>query len=224
MTHRLVLDEDYESLSDIMIYLRDGFTRIQERSDMNRSQDPWPSDDQVEQLAWRASGQFVYAATVLKFVGSDFSDPAEHLDIILHPSPMQATAFSELDRLYTQILSVYPDPGLMKSVLGVIAVFESKIRSEIPSTYSSFVADILGTEEGKVCAVLRSLQSLTIVEESNAVCSTIQRFKRVDFAHKSFADFLMDEIRSKQYLVDLDVFQSQVLCGIFDLVVEFIRR
>jgi hypothetical protein len=226
MTHRLVLDEDYESLSDIKIYLRDGFTQIREQSDMNCSQDPWPSDDQVEQLAWRASGQFIYAATVLKFVGSEFCDPADHLDIILHPSPMQAAAFSELDRLYTQILSVYPDPGFMKSVLGVIALFESEIDTAKPSTYSSFMADILGTEEGKVCAVLRSLRSLTVPgARGNAVPSTMQEpFHPVHFAHKSFADFLMDETRSRQYSVDFDAFQSQILCRIFDLVVESVQR
>jgi hypothetical protein len=86
MARRLVLDEDYESLSDIMMYLRDGFTQIQARSDMNWSQDPWPSDSQLNKVAWRASGQFIYAATVLKFVGSDFCDPVAHLDIILRPS------------------------------------------------------------------------------------------------------------------------------------------
>jgi len=30
MARRLVLDEDYEYLSDIMMYLRDGFTQIRE--------------------------------------------------------------------------------------------------------------------------------------------------------------------------------------------------
>jgi len=113
MTRRLVLDEDYESLSDITTYLRDGFTAIRLRSNMNCSQIPWPSNSQVKELAWRASGQFIYASTVLKFIGSDFCDPAEQLNIILHPSPIQAVAFSELDRLYTQILSVYPDPGFL---------------------------------------------------------------------------------------------------------------
>jgi hypothetical protein len=227
VTCRLVLDEDYESLSDIMMYLRDGFNEIRERGFMIRSQNPWPSDSQLEQLAWRASGQFIYAATVLKFIGSDFCDPEEHLDIVLHPGPMQAAAFSELDRLYTQILSVYPDPWFLKSVLGVMTVFQGELMCAIPGTYPSLVADILGTGEGKVCTVLRALQSLTVVEgapTAPSIASTVQLFQDVNFSHKSFADFLTDETRSRQYFVDFDALQSQVLCRAFDLIIESVRR
>jgi len=227
MARRLVLDEDYESFSDIMMYLRDGLNEIHERGNIIRP-NPWPSDSQLEQLAWRASGQFIYAATVLKFVGSDFCDPEEHLDIILHPSPMQAAAFSELDRLYTQILSVYPDPDFLKSVLGVMTVFDGELTCAVPGTYPSFVADILGTREGKVCVVLRALQSLTAVEgaaTAPGIAGTVhQIFQRIDFAHKSFVDFLLDNARSQQYFVDFDAVQSQVLCRAFDLVIESIRR
>jgi len=227
MARRLVLDEDYESLSDIMMYLRDGFTQIQARSDMNWSQDPWPSDSQLSKVAWRASGQFIYAATVLKFVGSGFCDPVAHLDIILRPSPKQAAAFSELDRLYTQILSVYPDPGFLKSVLGVMTLFQGELMCAIPGTYSSFVADILGAGEAKVCMVLRALQSLTDVEgaaTAPGIASTVRLFQDVNFSHISFVDFLMDEARSRQYFVDLNAFQGQVLRRAFDLVIESVRR
>ena len=227
ITCRLVLDEDYESHSDIMMYLRDGFTQIRERASMNLSQDPWPLESQLEKLAWRASGQFIYAATVLKFVGSDFCDPEEHLDIILYPGPMQAAAFSELDRLYTQILSVYPDPAFLTSVLGVMTVFQGELMCAIPGTYSSFIADILGTGEGKVCTVLRALQSLTVVEgapTAPGIASIVQLFQDVNFSHKSFADFLTDETRSRQYFIDLDAVQSQVLCRVFGLIIESVRR
>ena len=228
MARRLVLDEDYEYLSDIMMYLRDGFTQIRERSNMNYcSHHPWPSDFQIEQLAGQSSGQFVYAATVLKFVGSEFCDPANHLDIILHRNPMQAGAFSELDRLYTQILSAYPDPGFLTSVLGVMTVFEGELMSAIPGTCPSFVADILGTGEDKVCTALRALQSLTFVEgaaTAPGIAGTFRLFQPVEFSHKSFVDFLMDQTRSVQYFVDFDTFQSQALCRAFDLVTESVRR
>ncbi|KIM40511.1 hypothetical protein M413DRAFT_445960 [Hebeloma cylindrosporum] len=223
IARRLVLDEDYESLSDITIYLRDGFTRIRERNGTNLCQDPWPTEPQLENLAWRASGQFIYAATALKFVGSDFCDPVEHLNSILHPGPMQAAAFSELDRLYTQILSVYPDSLFLKSVLGVITLFQGELMCAIPGTYPSFVADILGTGESKVHMVLRALQSLTVVEGAATAPGVVQLFQDISFSHKSFSDFLTDEARSRQYFIDLDVFQGQVLRRAFDLVIESIR-
>ncbi|KIM40512.1 hypothetical protein M413DRAFT_163039 [Hebeloma cylindrosporum] len=227
MTCRLVLDEDYESLSDMIMYLRDGFTEIRERTSINhQSQDPWPLQSQLEKLAWRASGQFIYAATVLKFVGSDFCDPAEELDTILYPIPMKAGAFSELDRLYTQILSAYPDPGFLTCVLGIMIVFEGELMSAIPGTYSSFVADILGSREDKVCAALRALQSLTFVEGASTapgIASNFQLFQPVEFSHKSFVDFLMDEARSMQYHVDFDAFQRRAVCRAFDLAIESVR-
>ena len=227
ITSRLVLDEDYESHSDIMMFLRYGFTQIQERTSMSLSQDSWPSDWELHQLASRASGQFIYAATVLKFVGSDFCDPEERLDIVRHPGPMQAGAFSELDRLYTQILSAYPEPAFLTSILGVLTVFEGELMSAIPGTYLSFVADILGTGEDKVCTALRALQSLTFVEgaaTAPGIESTFQLFQPVEFSHKSFVDFLTEEARSMQYFVDFDAFQRQVLCRAFDLVVKSVRR
>lgn len=44
---------------------------------------------------------------------------------MLNPGPMQASAFSELDRLYTQILSLYPDSEVLVRTLGVVLVLES---------------------------------------------------------------------------------------------------
>jgi hypothetical protein len=97
----------------------------------------------------------------------------------------------------------------------------------IPGTYSSFIADILGTGEGKVCMVLRALQSLTVVEgaaTAPGIASTVRLFQDVNFSHKSLVDFLMDEARSRQYSVDLNAFQSQVLRRAFDLVIESVRK
>jgi len=48
----------------------------------------------------------------------DFLPPTEKLDIILIPDPMPASAFSELNRLNTQILSAYDDPKDLIHALG----------------------------------------------------------------------------------------------------------
>ena len=64
---------------------------------------PWPGEGVIDLLVQRSSGQFIYATTVLKFVGSDFCSPKKQLALVLKPEP---TAFSDLDQLYTQILSV----------------------------------------------------------------------------------------------------------------------
>jgi hypothetical protein len=80
---------------------------------------PWPGEGIINLLAQRSSGQFIYATTVLKFVGVDFCSPTKQLELVLKPDP---TAFSDLDQLYTQILSVYPSNVNIVQVLGIITV------------------------------------------------------------------------------------------------------
>ena len=130
---------------------------------------PWPSEDDLQVLIWRASGQFIYAATVIKFVDSDtdFHTPEEKLDIILKHGPMQSSVFSELDRLYTQILSLYPDSEVLVDTLGVILVLEDASSSILyPREYvcsPATIAMITGLGEVKLHLVLRALQSIVEV-------------------------------------------------------------
>ena len=81
---------------------------------------PWPEEGIIDLLVQRSSGQFIYLATVLKFVGADFCSPTKQLALVLKPDP---TAFSDLDQLYTQILSVYP------SAVNIVRVLEFIVAS-----------------------------------------------------------------------------------------------
>ena len=70
ITHRVVLDETFKPGRDIRVFLQDGFAKIcAENSIMSRVEQPWPGEGIVDLLVQRSSGQFIYAATVLKFVG-----------------------------------------------------------------------------------------------------------------------------------------------------------
>ena len=82
-TRRLVLDEGYDTAVDIKRYLREKFEDIHSRNRdiMPDVRSPWPLGNDLWELVWRASGQFIYAATVIKFVDSemDFRTPEEKL-------------------------------------------------------------------------------------------------------------------------------------------------
>jgi len=67
MTCCLVLDEEYDSASDIQSYLHDKFMEIHTRNKdiMGQIRSPWPLEDDLRTLVARASGQFIYASTVL---------------------------------------------------------------------------------------------------------------------------------------------------------------
>jgi hypothetical protein len=165
-TRRLVLDEGYDTAADIERYLRDKFEDIHLRNKdiMPDIENPWPTKRDLRRLVRRASGQFIYAAMVIKFVDSDldFRTPEEKLTIILKPSPMQCSPFSDLDCLYTQILSVYPDSAVLVHTLGVILVLEyvSTLAYDQCVNSPATIAAITGLGETKLHVVLRALQSI----------------------------------------------------------------
>ena len=118
ITHRLVLDGRFNPERDIRVFLLDGFAKIcGKNSILNHVEQPWPGEGIIDLLVQRSSGQFIYATTVLKFVGADFCSPTKQLALVLKPDPL---AFSDLDQLYTQILSVYPSTVNVAQVLGII--------------------------------------------------------------------------------------------------------
>ena len=150
ITHRVVLDEKFNPGRDIRVFLQDGFAKIRsENSILSHVEQPWPGEGTIDLLVQRSSGQFIYAATVLKFVGVDFCSPTKQLALVLKPDP---SAFSDLDQLYTQILSVYPSVVNLVHVLGIVSASHGVLQE--------VMEDIFGMEEGELMLVLRGLSSL----------------------------------------------------------------
>jgi len=232
-TRRLVLDEGYDPAADIERYLRNKFEDIHScnRDIMPDVKSPWPLADDIQVLVWRASGQFIYAATVIKFVDSDtdFRTPEEKLNIILKAGPMQGSAFSELDRLYTQILSQYPDSEVLVHTLGVILVLEGLLTSENMNS-PAIIAAITGFGEVKLHRVLRALQSVAetrkdpVFDDADDNKPNGTNIQWVKLSHRSFRDFLTDRARSGPYFIDTKLFCGQVLCRILELATIFIKE
>jgi len=237
MTRRLILDEEYESASDIQRYLHDKFMEIHTRNGhiMRQIRSPWPSERDLRILVEQASGQFIYASTVIKFVGSftDFLSPQEKLKIILNPGPMQASAFSDLDRLYTQILSTYDDSKVIVHILGAILVLEYTNTNgdyDLISTDAEVLADIVGIGEGRVRLVLCALQSVIQVQiepvydhlDDAQPNGTI--YQQLQLCHRSFHDFLTDSSRSGPWFVNINLYIGRIICRIFELATVFIKQ
>jgi len=90
---------------DIKLFFRTQLANIaRTRSDCNFMQD-WPNPSEINILCDKAAGFFIYASTVVKFVGFKNCTPTEQLDQII--SPPQSTLHegqSGIDLLYTQLL------------------------------------------------------------------------------------------------------------------------
>ncbi|KAF9043291.1 hypothetical protein BJ165DRAFT_1308461, partial [Panaeolus papilionaceus] len=95
-----------DSYHDIEVFVKDEGDKIRQTHPF-KSQIPidWPSPDIVKNLVERAWGQFVYAATVMKYVKDRRYHPERRLNAILQNSiPGCDRPYAELDALYLHIL------------------------------------------------------------------------------------------------------------------------
>ena len=216
ITHRVVLDETFNPGRDIRVFLEDGFAKIcAENSILSHVERPWPSKGIIDLLVQRSSGQFIYAATVLKFVGTDFCSPTKQLVLVLKPDP---TAFSDLDHLYTQILSVYPSAVNIVQYLGIISISHGDL--------AEVIEDIFGMEEGELKLVLGGLSSLVKDgNDKNGGCLNERVISYVipHFAHASFSDYLFNSSRSGPFYVNRQEYENQLTIRSFVLIVQSIR-
>jgi len=223
VTRRVALDEMFNPERDIRVFLQDGFARICAKMRKNNSlpshvEQSWPGEGIIDLLVQRSSGQFIYAATVLKFVGADFCSPTQQLALILKRDP---TAFSDLDHLYTQILSAYPSRVNIVQVLGTILAFDDDLNPEV-------IEDILGMEDGDLGLVLKGLSSL-MEEDSYENGAYLNKgfFAYHDviprFTHASFGDYLLNSSRSGPFHVNLREHKNQITLRSFALIIQWIR-
>ena len=220
ITHRVVLDETFNPGRDIRVILQDGFAKICAKNPIlsRRVEQPWPGEGIIGLLVQRSSGQFIYAATVLKFVGADFCSPTKQLALILKPDRV---AFSDLDQLYTQILSVYPSSVNIVQVLGIIIAFGESYLPEV-------IEDILGMEEGELELVLRGLSSLMKDKKerwpNRGIFSMLLGYDIPHFAHASFSDYLFDPSRSGPFHVNRQEYdKNHITIRSFACIIQSIR-
>ena len=130
-------------------------------------------------------------------------------------SDLDPTAFSDLDQLYSQILSVYPSTVNIVQVLGfIIASFQNS---------PEVIGDILGMEEGKLKLVLRGLSSLTYGNGEYINEDGVTSYSIPGFEHASFYDYLLDSSRSGPFYVNLQECKNQIVIRCFALIIQSIR-
>ena len=216
VTRRVILDEKFNPGRDIQQFLRDGFAKIcAKNSILSHVKHPWPMEGVIDFLVQRSSGHFIYAATVLKFVGVDLCCPTKQLALVLNPDAM---AFSDLDqlRLYTQILSVYPSAVNIIQVLGVISASVSHGK------LAEVTEDIFGIEEGELKPVLRGLSSLINLYNIDD-CWDATSYVIPHFAHASFGDYLFSSSHSDLFHVNQEEYKNQLTMRRFALIIQSIR-
>ncbi|KJA21320.1 hypothetical protein HYPSUDRAFT_42181 [Hypholoma sublateritium FD-334 SS-4] len=194
LTDHLRLDNTFHPDDDIRLFINDSFSEIKTGHPRKKSIPPsWPSEEVIDALVHKASGQFIYAATVIRFIESIRHRPMERLDIILGLRPVHRDLpFAELDALYMHILSALDDPERTLLVIGLILV-----RAQFLGHHLSRIPDIerfLGLEAGDVEFLLADMASLVSWE--------VDGTQIVQMLHASFGDFLFDHSRSGTFSLE----------------------
>ena len=150
---------------------------------------------------------------------------------------MCASVFSDLDCLYSQILSTYNDSKVLVRILGVVlalkAVYTDFLRGYWISTTAEGLADMAGIGEDKVQLVLCALQSIIKVQVKQVYDNwddaqpngTI--YQEVQLCHRSFHDFLTDSLRAGPFFINTHLCIGQIICRILELAtmsIKFFKR
>ena len=207
--------------SDIRLYFKAELTTIaKERSDWNLSEE-WPSPVDLDTLCKKAGGLFIYASTVVGFVGSEDHLPTERLEeIVSLPESTAVEGRSGLDQLYTQVLqraflNIQADDNKFhfrfRSVVGAVVLVFNPLSE-------TALSDLLGTTN--ISIALRSLHSLLHVSTNQADPTPIH------VLHKSFPDFLTDLKRcaDNRFFIDPLICHRDVLLACLRLMKTKLRR
>ncbi|KAJ2916069.1 hypothetical protein MD484_g4328, partial [Candolleomyces efflorescens] len=191
--HKLDLNVEYNATDDITLFLQVQFNRIRRRYRYPAS---WPPPGTIETLVKNASGQFIYAATIIRFLDAGHRKPPDALLLgaILKANGKATTSVNPLeplDALYTRILECSPDPPL--SVLWIHSIH--LLNNTMGSSSGSSVSDVhlllqMDPESNEAEHLLGNLHSLIRIPppDDNATA-------RYGFYHKSLLDFLEDPER-----------------------------
>ncbi|KAM6493663.1 hypothetical protein JOM56_010024 [Amanita muscaria] len=191
---------------DIELYFDAQFSRIAGERHFDTA---WPGHHIIQNLVCNSSGQFVYAATVIKYVDDQFNCAKAQLDVILGLKKCaSASPFAPLDELYTEILKRQSDQDFLKDVLALFVACSSlddgrELHADFPM--------LLSVSEEEMGRKLRGMQSLLAFEEGH-----------IDIHHRSFLDFLQDASRSGQYNINEQASSRRLSELITDTIVRYV--
>jgi len=214
---RLSLDDSYNPDADIMKFLVDKFSDIRKLHPFRQYlPESWPTQEVIDKLVAKDSGQFIYASTVDRFISSIRHNPAERLDVLLgNLDAGKLKPFEQLDSLYSVIFHAVDQADLAGAlrVLGIVMVvslghrqifYPSDVQSPIdnPVHFSPrFLERLLGLRTSGVRCLLFDLESLLTIDHDD---------KDIRFFHASLSDYLFDNSRSGQFWIDAEMIYADV--------------
>ncbi|KAF8705999.1 WD40 repeat-like protein, partial [Rhizoctonia solani] len=198
---RVVLHElDKQTVqTDIKAYLRDALVQAQ------------ATEEQISAMAERAGILFIYAATVVRYVGhGGFRRSHARLANVLESSSTSENKYKEIDELYTVVLqAALGDPELESGEKkDMQLVLDSVICAQEPLTVNALSQFLRMKNAEYVRAALSTLWSVLHISGSSELVTTL---------HASFPDYMLDSPRSGKFYCDSKAHNQNMALRCFDL-------
>lgn len=198
ITSITTLNLNYETSNDVYAFIQRRMHGIALECDLPE----WPQDD-IEALSARASGLFIWAETVGKFIESG-SNPNARLRRILEGTE-SAPGYQRLDLLYTNAIRSGMDTSKvdMHSLrLCIRAIVSTSVRMPLSvSSLESLLSPFL--EPGVLGSVVKQLGS--VIYEDHTQGGVVRPY------HPSFSEYVANPARSQEFFMneaDIDLILS----------------
>ncbi|KAF5312189.1 hypothetical protein D9619_002448 [Psilocybe cf. subviscida] len=192
----LFLDNEYRPQDDIRRFVFAKFDEIKRVHSLAHTLgEHWPAQADIDKITDKSSGQFIYAATAMRFIQYSPASPALSLLTIhgIQPSSYHSP-FAQLDMVYSYIFSKSSDIRRVKLVLGAYFIIERGVPpSDRGQTLGALLRDIAMIEIQSTLADL-----VAIIKVADADCVELV------FYHASLSDYLKDKSRSEIFYVDVE--------------------
>ncbi len=185
------LNDDVDADADIRAFLVERLARIKKQLPHPTSEE-WPTLADIDYLVAKSSRQFIFAATVEKYVCSPkhrhqaVARLKHVLDLRLlpHLKDKEKHPFADLDALYALILRTRNDVDMSVKATAVCLEYPKYFNTVSPAD----LAKVLHIELSETWAILYELASLFDASED-----------KISPFHASFGDFLFDRSRSLDF-------------------------
>ncbi|KAF5313767.1 hypothetical protein D9619_013678 [Psilocybe cf. subviscida] len=198
ITQTTPLDNDYKSDEDVTRFLNTEFARVRaEHPSRSGLVSEWPSLSDIGILVKRASGQFVYASVVMKYIADHGRHPDESLQTIIGlTADDRARPYEALDAMYSQVLSTIKPQNVdfVQTFMGCLLLPPSYDFTYIAQTKPTQALDVIFMiRPGTTNARINRLSPLLTTDSQGGM----------KFSHASFPEYLLDHSRSTEFFLDM---------------------
>ena len=199
------LNDDVDADADIRTFLVEKFARTKKQLQHPPNGD-WPRTEDIDYLVTKSSGQFIFAATVERYVCSPkhrHQAVGQLKDVLdLNLENKKKHPFADLDALYRLILRTRNDVNMSVNATAVCLEYPKYFITVSPADLSK----VLNIEVSETRAILYELASLFDISEEG-----IRPF------HASFGDFLFDSSRSAEFFRNGGDIAADITCAMLRL-------